>query len=31
LAQGYGLIVVMTPAELVNIVKVANDEQEDNG
>jgi predicted nucleic acid-binding protein len=30
LAQGYGLIVVMTPAELVNIVEVACDEQEDN-
>lgn len=30
LAQGYGLIVVMTPAELVNIVEVACDEREDN-
>ena len=31
LSQGYGLIVVMTPAELVNIVEVASDEQESNG
>jgi hypothetical protein len=31
LSQGYGLIVVMTPAELVNIVEVARDEQESNG
>ena len=31
LAQGYDLIVVMTPAELANIVEVASDEQADNG
>jgi predicted nucleic acid-binding protein len=31
LSQGYGLIIVMTPAELVNVVEVATDEPENNG
>ena len=31
LSQGYGLIIVMTPAELVNIVEVVSDEQASTG
>jgi predicted nucleic acid-binding protein len=31
LAQGYGLIIVMTPTELVKIVEVASDEHQNSG